>query len=98
MPVGFEGGRQPLIRQLPKNRGFKSIDGKATTIRLSDLNKFADGDIVTGASLLSKGIIKAAGKVKIVGSKEGLKRKLTVKVPVSESVKTAITAAGGSVK
>lgn len=98
MPVGFEGGRQPLIRQLPKNRGFKALDAKAKAVRLSDLNAFADGDQVTSASLLAKGVIKAAGKVKIVGSKDALKRKLSVKVPVSASVKAAIEAAGGSVK
>src|SRR4029078_11970162 len=44
MPAVFEGGRQPLVRQLPKSRGFKSLNSKAITIPLSKLDVYADGD------------------------------------------------------
>lgn len=101
MPVGFEGGRQPLIRQVPKGRGFKSLDAKAITVSLSKLNVFADGDVITAASLLAKGVIVGANKaahprVKLVIGE--LKRKLEVRVPVSETAKAQIEKAGGSVK
>src|ERR1041384_4856008 len=35
IPVGFEGGRMPLHRQMPKLRGFKSLKPKAVSVRLS---------------------------------------------------------------
>ena len=40
---GFEGGRQPLIRQAPKLRGFTSRHPKAIPVTLASLNKFKDG-------------------------------------------------------
>lgn len=96
-PARFEGGRQPLIRQLPKSRGFKSLHESAKAVKLDALNKFNDGDEVTLQSLQAKGIVDAGvGRVKLLQG--GLKKKLTVKVPVSATAKTAIEAAGGSVK
>src|SRR3989344_2318264 len=56
MPAGFEGGRQPLIRQLPKNRGFRSLNDKPAAITLSKLSVFADGDTVTLQTLVEKNI------------------------------------------
>lgn len=101
MPVGFEGGRQPLIRQVPKSRGFKSLDAKAITVSLSRLNVFADGEAVTVSTLVQKGIVAASNKapnprVKLVTGE--LKRKLEVRVPVSAVAKSQIEKAGGSVK
>ncbi len=97
MPVGFEGGLQPLIRQLGKNRGFKSLAEKATAVKLDSLSVFADGDEITIASLKAKGLLtRSAGRVKLLDGK--LARKLTVKVPVSQTAKKAIESAGGTVK
>lgn len=96
MPMGFEGGRQPLIRQLPKNRGFRSLSVKATAVTADQLNLFADGDIVNLASLREKGIIDASvTRVKIL--KGDLKRKLTVRVPASATAKESIEKAGGTI-
>ena len=97
LPNRFEGGRQPLIRQLPKSRGFKSLTAKATTLVLDKLSVFADGDTVTLATLREKGLMPTgSSRVKLLTGK--LNRKLTVRVPVSGTAKTAIEAAGGSVK
>jgi large subunit ribosomal protein L15 len=97
MPVGFEGGRQPLIRQLPKNRGFKSLSPKASVVSADQLNVFADGDVVNLVSLREKGIIDASiTRVKIL--KGDLKRKLIVRVPISETAKESILKAGGTIK
>lgn len=97
MPARFEGGRQPLIRQLPKGRGFKSIHDKATVIKLEKLSVFKDGDVVNLESLRSAGVIDAGvTRVKLLQGK--LSRKLTVRVPASATAKTAIEAAGGTVK
>lgn len=97
MPARFEGGRQPLIRQVPKRRGFKSLQDKATIIKLDELKMFKDGDIVSMTTLRAAGLVPTgATRIKILQGK--LARKLTFKVPVSGTAKTAIEAAGGSVK
>ncbi|HVY67992.1 MAG TPA: 50S ribosomal protein L15, partial [Patescibacteria group bacterium] len=67
MPVVFEGGRQPLVRQLPKSRGFKSLQQKPAAVSLSRLNVFEDGATVDLQALKAKGVVDAAvTKVKIL--------------------------------
>jgi large subunit ribosomal protein L15 len=96
-PARFEGGRQPLVRQIKKSRGFKSLKEKAKAIKLDMLNVFSDGDTVNILSMIEKGVIPATvTSVKLL--KGNLKKKLTVRVPVSETAKASIVAAGGSVK
>lgn len=96
MPAIFEGGRQPLVRQLPKSRGFKSLDAKAKAVSLSQLNVFNDGDIVDIKQLHEKGVIDdAIVKVKILGGE--IKKKLQIKFPISQSAKEAVEKAGGKV-
>lgn len=94
---GFEGGRQPLIRQIPKLRGFKSPHAKPIAVVLTQLNKFSDGDVVTEKALKDKGIVRTDGQVKILGTGE-IKRKLEVHVPATAGAKAAIEKAGGSVR
>lgn len=96
MPVIFEGGRQPLIRQLPKSRGFSSLSKKVKAVSLSQLNVFTDGDTVDLKALKDKGIVDTAVlKVKILGGE--IKKKLEIKLPVSGSVKEAVEKAGGKI-
>ncbi len=96
MPVNFEGGRQPLVRQLPKLRGFRSLNAKPFTLSLSKLNIFSDGDTVDINSVRSKNLVDSSiAKVKIVGGE--IKKKLNIKLPVSASVKKAVEAAGGKI-
>lgn len=99
MPAGFEGGRQPLIRQLPKNRGFRSPRESATAVRLDRLVKaFPEGGMVNIDILRKKNMIAASvAKVKIVGI-ANVTSKFDIKVPTSKSVAEKITAAGGTVK
>jgi len=96
MPARFEGGRQPLIRQVPKKRGFKSIWEHPYGLSLTDLNIFNDGDRVNLKALKEKELVgNRVFKVKIL--KGEIKKKLEVKLPVSESAKKSIEAAGGRV-
>lgn len=96
MPAGFEGGRQPLVRQLPKSRGFKSLNEKPTALSVSRLNEFADGETVNLKSLKDKGIVgETVSRVKLLGGK--VKRKLNVRLPISASAKKIIEEAGGTV-
>ena len=96
---GFEGGQMPLYRRLPK-RGFKNRNTKEIiAINVDVLNRFEDGAEVTAESLLASGAIsKIADGVKILGNGE-LTKKLNVKVnAVSETEKSKIEAAGGTVE
>ena len=96
MPAIFEGGRQPLVRQLPKSRGFRGLNTKPMVLSLSKLNVFENGDTVDMKALKDKGLVdKTAAKIKIL--KGDIKKQLTVKAPVSASVKLAIEKAGGKV-
>ena len=96
---GFEGGQMPLYRRLPK-RGFTDRNSKViTAINVSVLNRFEDGTVITPELLLeSRAISKIVDGVKILGGGE-LNKKLTVKVNAfSESAKSKIEAAGGTVE
>ncbi|MBP9686719.1 MAG: 50S ribosomal protein L15 [Candidatus Doudnabacteria bacterium] len=99
MPVGFAGGSQPLIRQLPKNRGFTSPAEKARTVRLDTLiARMREGGEVSIASLKTHKLLPAGvKKAKIVGIAV-VKAAYILKVAASESAKKAVVAAGGSVK
>lgn len=89
------------LRNLPKNRGFKSLKEKSHTVTLSMISTAfagkADGR-VTPHSLLKMGVIPQYGVVKIV-SRGQMKTKVTVEgCTVSAGAKEAIEKAGGSVK
>lgn len=96
--VSFEGGQMPLVRRLPKfgftNAQFKTSYEIVTT---GMLNKFK-GE-VNVESLQSAGLIKNGNvKVKIL-TKGELTTNLNVRVhKISESAKSAIEKAGGTVE
>ena len=96
---GFEGGQTPLIRRMPKLKGFNNPT-KVTyqAINLGALNVFDDGAEVNVITLAEKGLITRKNlPVKILGDGK-LEKKLTVKVhKVSASAKEKIKKAGGKV-
>ena len=97
--TGFEGGQMPLWRRLPK-RGFNNVNRvEYAVVNVGDLNCFEDGKVVTPALLIEAGLVgKEYHGVKILG-KGKLEKKLTVQAAkFSESAKSAIEAAGGSVE
>ncbi|MBB5227038.1 50S ribosomal protein L15 [Treponema ruminis] len=99
--VGFEGGQMPLYRRIA-HRGFSNYPFKKEydVINVEVLEqKFAAGETVDKASLLSKGLIRSAKSlVKVLGNGD-LTKNLTVDVDkVSASAKAKIEKAGGSVK
>lgn len=99
--AGFEGGQNPLAMRLPKLPGFKNPNRvEYAPVNLDRLEaKFEAGDVVDGASLEAKGIVKKASTpVKVLGDGE-LTKALTVKVDkVSASAQKKIEAAGGKVE
>ncbi|HJE59603.1 MAG TPA: 50S ribosomal protein L15 [Nocardiopsis listeri] len=97
---GFEGGQMPLIRRVPKLKGFSNSLFKTTyqvvnLDRLSEL--YPEGGEVTVEGLVDKGAVRKNQPVKVLGTGE-----ITVAVQVSvnafsSSAKEKITAAGGTV-
>jgi len=99
IPVGFEGGRMPLQRQIPKVRGFKSIHAKAVVLNLDDLEKiFKNGDTINPKILANKGLIKSQhDEIKILSSGD-IKKALTFeKVLISSRAAEKIKQAGGTI-
>jgi large subunit ribosomal protein L15 len=98
---GFEGGQMPLYRRLP-HRGFTNTSFKKVwqVLNLEQVDgKFAAGEVVDGASLLAKGLVKKSeGLIKILGD-GNVTKALTFQVDkVSASAKAKIEKAGGTVE
>jgi len=97
---GFEGGQLPLIKRLPRKRGFINIFRvEYTVVNTGDLNKLESGSEVTAEILKAAGIIKTlVNPIKVLGDGE-IDRPLTVKAnKFSASAKAKIEAAGGKVE
>ena len=97
--LGFEGGGVNLVMRTPKLRGFKNpfrVEYQVVNLdKLSDL--YPKGGAVTVADLVAKGAVRKGEPVKVLGSGD-VSVKLEVSVDkVSESAKTKIEAAGGSI-
>lgn len=97
---GFEGGQTPMIRRLPRRRGFTNpfrVD--YVPVNLRDLSAFAADSEVTPESLRDAGVVRSIRQpIKILGDGE-LSAALTVKAHrVSAAARAKIEAAGGSVE
>lgn len=95
IPPGFEGGRMPLIRRIPK-RGFTNkFRESCEIINLSTLDKLKESEI-TSQLLMEKGLISNP-TVKVLGNGD-IKRAVNLKVnAISKSAKEKIEKSGGSV-
>jgi large subunit ribosomal protein L15 len=96
--AGFEGGQMPLIRRIPKLKGFKNrfrVEYQVVNVaKLGEL--FPEGGEVTPENLAERGAVRAGRPVKILGTGD-----ISVAVQVkaqafSGSAKEKIAAAGGS--
>jgi large subunit ribosomal protein L15 len=97
MRPGFEGGQLPLIKRLPRKRGFTNIFRvEYNTVSVGELGAFESGSEVTPEKLVSAGMIKSLKKpVKILADGD-IKNPLTVKAnKFSAAAKAKIEAAGG---
>ncbi|SEJ16259.1 50S ribosomal protein L15 [Demequina mangrovi] len=100
VPERFEGGQTPIHMRIPKLRGFKSpfkVYYQVVNVgQLSEL--FPKGGDVTKADLVAKGAVRRNQPVKVLGEGEiSVKVTLVDADKVSQSAKTKIEAAGGSV-
>jgi len=97
MRPGFEGGQLPIIKRLPRKRGFTNLFRKEYSIvKLGALNIFEANSEVTPGILLDAGIIKSLKlPVKILADGD-IRHPLTVKADKFSAVaKTKLEAAGG---
>lgn len=100
MKPGFEGGQLPLIRRLPRLRGFVNIFRQEYSgVNLGRLCVFAPGSEVTPEKLVAAGVIKSLRHpIKILATGD-INRPLVVKAnKFSAAAKAKIEAAGGSVE
>lgn len=97
--LGFEGGGVNLVMRTPKLRGFKNpFRVEYQVVNLDKLGElYPKGGKVTIDDLVAKGAVRKGEPVKVLGNGD-VSVKLEVAVDkVSESAKTKIEAAGGSV-
>lgn len=95
--LGFEGGQLPIIKRLPRLRGFFNIfRTEYSVVNVGKLNVFDANAEVTPQSLFEAGIIKSVQHpLKILGDGE-IDRPLVVKANrFSATAKSKIEAAGG---
>ncbi|MEE8418887.1 MAG: 50S ribosomal protein L15 [Dehalococcoidales bacterium] len=100
MRPGFEGGQLPLIKRLPRKRGFTNIFRvEYSVVNLDELNDLEAGSEVTPETLVAAGLVKSLKfPVKVLGEGE-IKNALSVKAhKFSAAAKAKIESAGGSVE
>jgi large subunit ribosomal protein L15 len=98
--VGFEGGQLPLIRRLPRVRGFTNIFRKRySLVNLDSLSSFPADTEVTLRLLLDTGLVRnLKDPIKVLGRGE-LETALIVEAHgFSAAARRKIETAGGRVK
>ena len=98
VPTFFEGGQMPLARRVPKLKGFRPPNRKHYgTVNLADLAEM-DATEIGPDELRGAGLLRKRDKlIKVLGNGE-VTRALTVRAHgFSESARSKIEAAGGSV-
>jgi len=100
MRPGFEGGQLPLIKRLPRKRGFTNIFRiEYSTVSIGKLSAFESGSEVDLEKMMAAGLVKSLRKPVKVLADGDIKHPLTVKAnKFSASAKAKIEAAGGMVE
>ncbi len=100
VPANFEGGQTPIHMRIPKLRGFKNRNRvEFQVVNVSQIAElFPSGGSVTKADLVAKGAVRKNQPVKVLGNGDiAVKVTIVDADKVSQSAKTKIEAAGGSV-
>lgn len=100
MNRGFEGGQLPLIKRLPRKRGFVNIfRTEYSTVNISKLNMFEAGSEVTPETLVAAGVVKSLRHPIKILAEGDINYPLLVKAnKFSAAAKAKIEAAGGTVE
>lgn len=97
---GFEGGQLPLIKKLPRKRGFTNIFRiEYNIVNLGQLGVFEPESEITPEKLLAAGVVKSLRQpIKILADGD-IGHPVSVKAnKFSASAKAKIEAAGGQVE
>ncbi len=97
---GFEGGQLPIIKRLPRKRGFHNLFRvEYSPVNIGSLEVFEAGTEVTPEILFEIGLTDSRTRpVKILSDGE-IKKAVTVKAhKFSDAAKAKIEAAGGKVE
>ncbi len=100
MRPGFEGGQLPLIKRLPRKRGFVNIfRTEYSVVNLDKLGIFEPGSEVTPEKLVAAGVVKSLRRpIKILAAGE-IGHPLVIKAnKFSAAARAKIEAAGGKVE
>jgi large subunit ribosomal protein L15 len=98
MRPGFEGGQLPLIKRLPKKRGFFNLfRTEYSVVNVAQLNVFEPGSEITLEALRAAGVVRTSRQpVKVLAGGE-IDRALKVKAQkFSAAARAKIEAAGGT--
>jgi large subunit ribosomal protein L15 len=98
MRPGFEGGQLPLIKRLPRKRGFTNIfRTEYSIVNTNKLDIFESGSEVTPEGLVAAGLVKSLRRpVKILAGGD-ISHPLSVKAhKFSAAARARIEAAGGT--
>jgi large subunit ribosomal protein L15 len=98
MRPGFEGGQLPLIKRLPRKRGFTNIfRTEYNTVSIGKLSTFDAGSEVTPEKMVAAGMVKSLRHpIKILADGD-INHPLTVRAnKFSASARAKIEAAGGT--
>jgi large subunit ribosomal protein L15 len=95
--AGFEGGQNPLMKRIPKLKGFKSYRAKAQIVYTENLQFVTGGTLIDNFTLTEAGLIaNPYHTVKIITRGEVAKA-FTVKIQgASKSAVELIEKAGGT--
>lgn len=100
VPERFEGGQTPIHMRIPKLRGFRSpFKIYYQVVNVSQIEElFPKGGKITKADLVEAGAVRKNQPVKVLGEGDiSIKVNIVDADKVSQSAKTKIEAAGGSV-
>jgi large subunit ribosomal protein L15 len=97
--LGFEGGGVNLVMRTPKLHGFKNpFKVEYQVVNVAALTElYPQGGKVTVTDLVAKGAVRKGKPVKVLGNGDVSVKLEVVVDKVSQSAKTKIEAAGGSV-
>ena len=97
--LGFEGGGVNLVMRTPKLHGFKNpFKVEYQVVNVAALGElYPQGGKVTISDLVAKGAVRKGKPVKVLGNGDVSVKLEVVVDKVSQSAKTKIEAAGGSV-
>ena len=100
MNRGFEGGQLPLIKRLPRKRGFTNIFRiEYSIVNVDKLNVFEEGSEVTPEKLVAAGVVKSLRYPVKILAEGNIAHPLIVKAnKFSTAAKAKIEAVGGKVE